>query len=61
MNKLDTQENAAPAENDWGSRSHVHTLLLMALTVAGIYFCYQLAAPFIPAFTWALALVSRHA
>lgn len=34
----------------------MHTLLLMALTVAGIYFCYQLAAPFIPAFTWALAL-----
>jgi len=34
----------------------VHTLLLMALTVVGIYFCYQLAAPFIPAFTWALAL-----
>lgn len=34
----------------------MHTLLLMALTVAGIYFCYRLAAPFIPAFTWALAL-----
>jgi len=56
MNKLDAKENAAPAENDWGSRSHVHTLLLMAVTVAGIYFCYRLAAPFIPAFTWALAL-----
>ncbi len=56
MNKLDAKENAAPVENDWGSRSHVHTLLLMAVTVAGIYFCFQLAAPFIPAFTWALVL-----
>ena len=56
MNELNTKENVSPAENDWGSRSHVHTLLLMALTVAGIYFCYQLAVPFIPAFTWALAL-----
>ncbi len=56
MNELKTKENTALTANDWGSSSHVHTLLLMALTVAGIYFCYQLAAPFIPAFTWALAL-----
>ena len=56
MNTPDTKESAAPVENDWGSRNHVYTLLLMAATVAGMYFCYQLATPFIPAFTWALAL-----
>jgi len=56
MSELETKENAAPSADDWGSRSHVHTLLLMAVTVAGIYFCYRLAAPFIPAFTGALAL-----
>jgi predicted PurR-regulated permease PerM len=56
MNELKTKENAAPTTNDWGSRSHVHTLLLMAVTVAGIYFCYLLAVPFIPAFAGALAL-----
>jgi predicted PurR-regulated permease PerM len=56
MNKPDTNENSEPAANDWGSRNHIHTLLLMAVTVAGIYICYQLAVPFIPAFTWALAL-----
>ena len=44
MNELKTKENAALTENDWGSRSHVHTLLLMAGTVVGIYFCYRLAA-----------------
>lgn len=56
MNELKTKKNAALTANDWGSRSHVHTLLLMAVTVVGIYFCYRLAAPFFPAFTWALAL-----
>src|SRR5450759_1348110 len=56
MNEHKTKENAAPTTNDWGSRSHVHTLLLMAVTVAGIYFCYLLAVPFIPAFAGALAL-----
>ena len=47
-----------PAEiaHDWGSRNHVHTLLLMAVTVIGIYFSYRLAAPFLAALTWALAL-----
>lgn len=56
MNELKTKKNAALIANDWGSRSHVHTLLLMAVTVVGIYFCYRLAAPFLPAFAWALAL-----
>jgi predicted PurR-regulated permease PerM len=56
MNKLNTRENSAAAANDWGSRKHIQTLLLMAGTVAGIYICYLLAAPFIPAFTLALAL-----
>ena len=56
MNELKTRKNAAPTENDWGSRSHIHTLLLMAVTVAGMYFCYLLAAPFFPAFAWAFAL-----
>jgi len=56
MNDLNTKENISLAENDWGSRSHVHTLLLMAVTVVGIYFCYRLAAPFLPAFVWALVL-----
>lgn len=45
-----------PGEDDWGSHRHVHTLLLMAVTVAGLYLCYRLAAPFIPAMAGALAL-----
>ncbi len=56
MNELKTKQTAALIANDWGSRSHVHTLALMAVTVVGIYFCYRLAAPFFPALAWALAL-----
>ena len=56
MNELKTKQNAALIANDWGSRNHVHTLVLMAVTVIGIYFCYRLAAPFFPAIVWALAL-----
>jgi predicted PurR-regulated permease PerM len=56
MNELNTKENVSPVGNDWGSRSNVHTLLLMALTVGGIYICYLLATPFLSALTWALAL-----
>lgn len=42
--------------NDWGERSHVQTLLHMAVTALGIYLCGLLAAPFLPALAWALAL-----
>ena len=44
-----------PAD-DWTSRSHVHTLVLMASTACGLYLCYRLAEPFLPALAWALAL-----
>jgi predicted PurR-regulated permease PerM len=56
MSERKTEKDPAPTEDDWGSRSHIHTLLLMAVTVVGIYLCYRLSAPFIPAFAWALAL-----
>ena len=56
MSELNTKQTDTPRADDWGSRSHVHTLVLMALTVVGIYFCYRLAAPFFPSLAWALAL-----
>lgn len=42
--------------SDWGSRSHVHSLVLMAVTVGGLYLCFRMASPFLPALAWALAL-----
>lgn len=56
MNDEATTQGAAPAENDWGSRNHVQTLVLMGATGFGIYLCYLLAAPFLPALAGALAL-----
>jgi predicted PurR-regulated permease PerM len=47
---------ADPIANDWGSRSHVQTLVLMVATALGIYLCYQLAVPFLPPLAWALGL-----
>ena len=53
MNELKTRQAIA---SDWGSRSHVRTLVLMAVTVGGLYICYLLAAPFVSVLAWALAL-----
>ena len=41
---------------EWGSRSHVQILVLVAVTALGIYLCYRLALPFLAAVVWALAL-----
>jgi predicted PurR-regulated permease PerM len=56
MGDRETKRIAALAASDWGSPVHVHALVLMVLTGAGIYVCYLLAAPFFPALAWALAL-----
>ena len=54
-----TQSSEASREavdNDWASPSHVHALVLMAATGIGIYLCYRVAAPFLSAIAWAMAL-----
>lgn len=48
--------NSGGSESDWDSRRHVHTLLMMAATLAALYLCYRLTAPFVPALAGALAL-----
>jgi len=56
MNPMEARGISQAAANDWGSRSHVRTLVLMAATACGIYLCYLLAMPLLPALAWALAL-----
>ena len=41
---------------DWGSKSHVQTLVMMLLTVLGLYLCYKMAMPFLAVLVWALTL-----
>jgi predicted PurR-regulated permease PerM len=38
------------------TRERVTTIALLALTALGLYLCYLIAYPFLPALTWALAL-----
>lgn len=45
-----------PVESDGASRSRVQTFVLTFATGFGLYLCYLLAAPFLPALTGALAL-----
>jgi predicted PurR-regulated permease PerM len=37
-----------------GPRSPVHTLVLLVATGLGVFLCYLLTAPFLPAFVWAV-------
>jgi hypothetical protein len=41
---------------EWVSPSHIRLLALIAATAFGLYLCYLMALPFVPALTWALAL-----
>ncbi len=56
MNTRDMPLAIPPVVNDWGSRGHVQTLVLMAATVLGVFLCWRLAVPFMSALVWALAL-----
>ena len=38
------------------SRQRVHALALIAATLLGVYLCYRLVEPFLPALAWGLAL-----
>ena len=38
------------------SRQRVHALALLAATAVGVYLCYRLVEPFLPALAWGLAL-----
>ena len=42
--------------NDWGSREHVHMLVMLVLTAIALYLCYRMTVPFLSALAWALAL-----
>ena len=53
---MSRDEAASSSDAGWSSQSNVHALLLMAITVAGLYLCFLLAAPFVPAMAGALAL-----
>lgn len=56
MSEAESKSTTAPVVNDWGTRSHVQTLVLMTATTFGVYLCYLLVSPFLSAIAWAVAL-----
>ena len=49
------QEIANSAE-DWASPSHIHFAFFMLSLLLGIYLCYLITLPFLPALAWAIGL-----
>lgn len=56
MNDSESNKAELPHATLPKSSSQIHGLVLMALTLIGLYLCSRLALPFLPALAWALAL-----
>lgn len=56
MNTPENNHPRTPVEQDWASPSHVQTVVVTTATILGIYLCYRLTIPFLPALAWAVAL-----
>jgi predicted PurR-regulated permease PerM len=52
---VDHRDFSSPSDESV-SRSRMRLIALAAVTVVGVYFCYRLAEPFLPALAWAAAL-----
>lgn len=42
----------------WSSHRQIQLLALTTITIGGLYLCYLMLLPFVPALTWALALAA---
>lgn len=56
MNSNENPQAPIAVETDWGSTSHVQTLMLMLATALSVYLCYLMTLPFLAPLAWALAL-----
>ena len=55
MSKSIQEKDQAPV-SQLGSRSRWRAYILVSITLAGLLICFLLAAPFLPALTWSIAL-----
>ncbi|MFA6291082.1 MAG: AI-2E family transporter [Victivallales bacterium] len=55
-NEHESKPAASTIPDGWGSGRHIRTLVLMAASVLGVYLCFRMALPFLPAVFWALTL-----
>ncbi len=56
MTESKTKQIPAPIGNDWVTSGHVRIVVLLGATLLGLFLCYRLTAPFLPAIAWAVAL-----
>lgn len=56
MSEQDQTESGSVADSGWLSHERMLIFVLIVATALAFYICYQLALPFLPAITWALAL-----
>lgn len=56
MNSGEANENSATPTSQPDTRGFMRTLVLLLATAFGIYLCYRMALPFVPALAWGLAL-----
>lgn len=50
------KENGAKPDSDLFSRTHLRIALALLSTLIGVYLCYLIALPFLPALAWAIGL-----
>jgi predicted PurR-regulated permease PerM len=50
------EPEAQPGNSGWASPGRVQTVVLITAIAFGLYLCYRMALPFLPALTWAVAL-----
>lgn len=55
MTSSDIPASLPEDPGNWSSPGHIHSLVLMAVTLGALYLCYRMALPFLPALAWALA------
>jgi len=52
----ETRSSARHDRGAWVSPERIQTRVLLAALAVGLYLCYRMALPFLPALTWALTL-----
>jgi len=55
-NKQEIKKKWTSIEEDLGTLNHIQTLVLLTVTILGIYLCCLIAEPFLPVLVWALTL-----
>ena len=51
-----SEPESQPGNSGWNSPGRIQTVVLILAIAFGMYLCYRMAMPFLPALTWAMAL-----